>query len=754
MAQPTKLVLVDGSWLVFRAYFALPGNLSTATGLHTNAIFGFANTFRKLFAGRKPELGAVVFDAPGRTFRDEKFPEYKATRPTMAPELREQLPWIDRVVEANNFRLLRKEGFEADDVVGTLARLGAERGMEVLIVAGDKDFAQLVGPNVRMFDPMRDVTYDADLVQKKWGVPPSQIIDLLALMGDDIDNIPGVAGIGQKGAADLLQKHGSLEGIYAHLSELKGRQKTALEESREIARVSKELATIDRHVPLDVELDALRIEVPDPAILNTLYRELEFYSLLSAEQAAEGHSAAEGRAARILEDASAIEEALGRAKAEGPVVLLPVFDLPSPVTGKLCGLAFVAGNEPLYVPYPLPSGERVACRDFLEDASIAKVAHDAKQLRVALARHGITLRGVTFDTRLASFLIDPVKLIPHEIEQLSKEYLQRMLPPVKQFTGSGQSEKRWSELPAETAARWAGTVVAAIAELHPMVAARLAKEGHEEQLARDLELSDVLAEMEIAGILVDKDDLRRIGEELTARKSEIEQRVYALAGREFNIGSTKQLGQVLFDELKLPVIKRTKTGYSTDSEVLERLAPKHEIAKLLVEQRMLAKLLNTYIDVLTAAVNPETGRVHATFQQTVGVSGRIISTDPDLQRTPVRTAEGKRIRKAFVAPPGTRMIAADWSQIELRVLAHFSRDPGLLEAFEKNVDVHRRTASQLFHCTPEEVTGEQRNVGKTVNFATIYGQGATALGQILGVPRKEAQQYIDGYFAAYAGVRA
>lgn len=761
MAKAERLVLVDGSWLIYRAFFAIPANLQTKTGLPTNAIFGFATMFRKLFSGRMPERGAVVFDSPAATFRELKYPQYKAQRPSMPGELAQQLPVIDRLVATHRFPLLRQPGYEADDIIATLARRGVEAGLEVVIVAGDKDLAQMVGDGIRMQDTMRDVTYDAELVRKKWGVPPARIPDLLALMGDTVDNIPGVPGIGQKGAAGLLEKYGSLDGVYEHLDELKGKQKAALEEHREAVKLWRHLATVDDRAELVVGVDDLRLTPPDPRELDALYRELEFFSLLTG-----GGDAKVGDAPDIEVEVPTTVEA-ARAAIDGlpagqAVAVVPLFEPPARVHhAHLVGVALAtAGRKPLYLAFrgvgeTLGDGAIELLRGLLGDTSRPKYVHDVKQLAILAWRHGLRLGGELLDTMVASFLVDPVKCIPHGLDQVAREYVQRSIPAVTTLLKSGKSARPPSAVEVGAAAGYAAQLADVVLALGPVLQRRLGEAGqaaHYEAVERPL--AYVLARMELAGIRVDRDDLARMGEEFHRRKAEIEARIYALAGHEFNIGSTKQLADVLFEELKLPVIKKNKTGYSTDAEVLERLAPKHEIAREILAQRELAKLINTYTDVLRDAIAPETGRIHATFQQTVGVSGRLISTDPDLQRTPVRTPEGQRIRRAFVAPEGRRIISADWSQIELRVLAHFSKDPRLVEAFRDKLDLHRRTAALLFRVAPEAVTKEQRNVGKTVNFATIYGQGATALGQILGIARKEAQSYIEQYFEYYAGVRA
>jgi DNA polymerase-1 len=752
VSQADKLVLVDGSAMAYRAFYAIPGNLSTSDGVPTNATFGFATMFRKLFSGRKPAYGAVIFDPPGPTFRDQRYAEYKADRAPMPDPLRVQLPWIRRVVEGFNFPQHTVEGFEADDVIGTLVDAARARGMEVLIVSGDKDFAQLIDDDVRMFDPMRDVTYDPELVRKKWGVPPHRFVDLLALLGDKIDNIPGVPGIGTKTAASLLQTYGDLESILAHVDQLKGRPRTALSEHADDARLSQELATIKRDVPLPFSLDDLRLDTPDPTHLNRLFRELEFYSLLddSERQAAEVDD--HGTQYVVLAPAAAQERLL---RAEGPVAIEPLVGPENPVLADLVGLAFSDGpGAAFYVPCP-PDEMPSPLAEWMADPDAPKLAHNTKHLLLLGLARGVDVQGVVGDTMLGSFLIDPNKIIPHRLDQISKEFLQRTLRPLKRLLGSGQSEIHPRSAPVDDARDHACHRADAIRSAWDRIGPQLDELKQTEQLLeRDLPLARVLARMEHHGILVDRDDLRAMGEEFKQRLSELEARAHSIAGRSFNLASTKQLSQVLFEELQLPVIKKTKTGYSTNSEVLERLAKDHEIAVVLLEWRKLSKLITTYTNVLYEAVQERTGRIHADFQQTASQTGRLISTEPDLQRTPIRTPEGKRIRRAFVAPPGWRVLSADWSQIELRILAHVSQDPLLLDSFRSGVDVHRRTAGELFDVDPDSVTAQQRGVGKTVNFATIYGQGATALGQILDVPRKEAQSIIERYFEAYAGVRA
>ncbi len=753
-----RVILIDGTAIIFRAFFAIPSSFSTADGTPTNATYGFALMFRKLLAGKKADFGAVIFDAPGATFRDERFADYKAQRPPMRSEMRVQIPWIHRVVEAHDYPLLSVSGYEADDVIGTLTREAVEAGHEVHIISGDKDFAQLVGPQVRMVDTVKDVAYDAELVRKKWGVSPEKFVDFLALTGDSADNIPGVKGIGPKTAKKLLERFGDLDGVLAGTAELKGKQKENLETFADDARLSRELATIDQRVPLEVTLDDLALGEVETAKVDAIYQELEFFSLLS-EQGANQH-AADGDFGLFADVTEARAYLTDCKEGHELVAVLPVITGPMPALGHLAGMAFARvsdeGKVARYLPVHNTEDDDAALAlvaEVMGDATFRKVGHDIRDLFCVLDGAGLTLAGVVGDTRLGSFLIDPTRDIPHRLDQLSRSWLHRTLPAEKELIGSGKQQVAVETVPHDKVAAHQCQLVSAVAEMWPTVAETLAEEGQAENL-RDLSLpmAWVLGRMQRVGVRIDADILQRLGTEFEERKASVESAIYEMAGREFNIGSTKQLGAVLFDEMGLPVIKRTKTGYSTAADVLQKLAPKHPIAARIVEQRALAKLINTYTRVLREAI-AEDGRVHCTFQQTAGASGRLITTNPDIQRTPIRTGDGKRIREAFVPRDGWRMLSADWSQVELRILAHVTQDPVLLDSYQRGVDIHRRTASELFDISPEEVDGEQRNVGKTVNFATIYGQGATALAQSLGIGRADAKRYIERYFEVYAGVR-
>ncbi|KAK4045162.1 hypothetical protein OUZ56_032570 [Daphnia magna] len=717
--------------------------------------------FTKLFSGKRPTLGAVIFDPPGPTVRDAKYAESKAQRPPMPKELAQQLPLIDSLVRAYNYPMLRVPGLEADDVIATLAEAAVLVGHEVVIVSSDKDFAQLVRDSdasdrasrgsCKMHDSLRDVLFDAELVRKKWGVAPSQMVDLQALVGDAADNVPGVAGIGQKGAGQLLEEHGTLEEIFAKLASdpgsFKPRTRTSLEAGIDAARLSRELVLLDRHAALPVALADLTIPEPDPRVVNDALKALEFYSLLSHQEtaAAKAEQRAEGRSEFLqFAEIDALKDHLAATPTGQPTALLGVWEGRARA-GHLVGLgvcvAVPEDGATAATPLWVPARQIEALRGWLEDADAPKIVHDGRQLALALRdfSQGITLRGVEFDTQLASFLVDPNLLINehHELHAVVKEYLHRTLPALKDLTGGGKAQKSLETLEESSLAQLVAEHAQAVRALEPILRPLLVERAQGE-VYRDVELplGPILAQMEYDGIGVDLQELARIGDELVAQRSALTTVIHGLAGRSFNIGSPKQLGDVLFEELKLPIVKRTKSGYSTDAEVLEKLAPKplsrlgnadpktHPIATEILRYRLVDKLINTYTDVLQRSVDPRTGRVHCTFQQTVGVTGRLITTDPDLQRTPVKTDEGKRIRDAFVAQPladgtATCIVDADWSQIELRLLAHLSGDPLLVDAFVNHADVH----------------------------------GATALGQLLGVSRKEASDYIAGYFAAYAGVK-
>jgi DNA polymerase-1 len=757
-----RVALIDGAGLAWRAFYAMPGNLATTAGIRTGAAYGFAQMFRKLLAGRTPTLGAVIFDGPrNRESRLLIDPTYKANRGPTPPELREQLPLIERLIRAHNYPILRIPGVEADDVIATLCRQAVAAGHEVWVVSGDKDFAQLVTDRVRLFDATKEVLYDANLVRVKWGVTPEKFADRLALLGDPVDHVPGLPGIGPKTAAELLEHWGSVDAILANTAALKPKIGAVIEAHRAQLERNLALTRLDDAVPLPVGIEGLPIPPTDPAELNAVYRELEFFSLLSAEEVADVGARGEWFACDTPETAAAAIAA--ELAGPRPVALHVLVELtsrlgPPPAgppgeahhVGEIAGIA-VSPHPGRALWFP---GWQVL-RPWLEDASRPKIVHQARTAIGALGRHGVALRGVVGDPALASYLLDPSGHPPHHLEQIARVVLHTGVQPLKGVIGSGRGYLRFEQLPPGRAGAYACHLADVAGAAWAALSPQLALAGLDGLYAEvDLPLADTLARMERIGIKVDPLRLATMERTFEEEKRRVAEQIHQLAGREFNVGSLKQLGQVLFEELKLPVLKKTKTGYSTDSETLEKLRPKHEIIDLVLRWRTLAKLIDTYTTVLSRAIDPRDGRVHTSFQQTVAVSGRLITTEPDLQRTPVRTGEFRQIREAFVAEPGWLLVSADWSQIELRVLAHVSQDPHLLAAYTAGRDVHRETAAELFGIPADRVTRPQRDVGKTVNFATLYGQGATALALQLGIPRKQAKEYIDRFFAHYEGVAA
>ena len=758
-----RIVLVDGTGLLYRAFHAIPTNLKTTTGLPTNAVFGFARMFRKVLAGRRPAMGAVVFDAPGRTERRDAFEGYKRGRPPMPDTLVQQLPHVDRLVAAHNFPVVRVPGVEADDVLATLCRQGVEAGHDVWIVSGDKDVAQLVSEHVRWYDPTKELLYDADRVYRRFGVAPERFCDWIGLAGDAVDGIPGVPGVGDKSASELLGAHGSLHAILraaeaGTLGDVHRKVAQRLVSHADQARQSRDLAVLRTDVAVEVGLEDLQLTFPTPEQLDAVYLDLEFFSLVSP--AAQRQANAPDALAYFVVDSAQMAQAAIQHEGQGPdpVAVHVLVELPDAKRGALVGIALSPSlGRGLYFPFAGPGThlgpEGLAwLRPWLEDPARPKIVYDAKEAMVALGRAGVTLRGVIGDPGLASYLVDPTKHLPHRLAQIAREYLHVGLQPIKGVIGTGRNRKEFVDLTVDRAGAWACHNADAAGAAWRTLAPRLTSEGqgrnHDEV---DLPLSSVLARMERTGIRADPRVLEDAGTRLKAERRALKASIVELAGRTFNPGSHKQLGTVLFEELGLPVRKRTKTGYAVDAEVLHALREAHPIVSEVLRWRTVDKLIHTYTDVLLGAI-AEDGRIHPCYQQTVSASGRIITTEPDLQRTPVRTPEFRQLREAFIASEGHQLVSADWSQVELRLLAHHSRDPALVDAFVRGDDVHRLTAGALFGVDPNHVTPAQREVGKTVNFATIYGQGPTALARQLEVPTKTARAHIQRFFDRYAGV--
>ncbi len=779
-----SLYIVDAMNFLFRAFHALPP-LTTTQGVQTGAIYGLCQMILRIEREQRPTHLCVVYDAPGGNFRHQIFPEYKAHRPPMPPELAGQLAMVRRVVEAFGLTQLEVSGFEADDIIATLAKLAAAAGMEVVICSSDKDLLQLCDGNVAVLDTMKNRRLGPAEVKEKFGVEPAQVGDVLALMGDSIDNVPGVPGIGPKTASELINRFGSLEALLAGAHEIKGKRGVSIVEATPAIRLTRELVRLREDVPLPKTLEELHRIDPDKEQLRGLFRELEFSRLvdqLSPSGAAAIAPHAEEPLAPapvpealpeapppppvpIVADAAALAVLIGQIEAAGELGLSGLYDGDSSVRADLVGLGFALPDGtraylPLchrYLGAPACLAENAALAalaPLLTSTAIRKHVHDGKTLSVLLRQRGITLAGVASDSMLAAYILDASRT-RYELEVVAAT--EGVGRPAGRGTwmGTGASARPGADLSVEEVGARLGAEAAAALALAAPHGAKLVAAGLE-ALYRTMELplADVLAKIESRGIALDTDKLREIGVEVGGSLAALEAEIHALAGGPFNIASNKQLAEVLFGKLGLPVGRRTKTGPSTDADTLEELASIHPVPAKIVDYRTLAKLKGTYIDALPALVNPTTGRLHTSFNQAVAATGRLSSSNPNLQNIPIRTELGRRIREAFVAKPGHLLVSADYSQIELRILAHFSQDPAFLDAFRSGQDIHLRTAAEVFGVPPESVTAEHRRIAKAINFGLVFGQSDFGLAQVLRIPRAQARLYIESYFTRYAGVRA
>ncbi len=763
------LLLFDGNNLFYRSFFAIPP-LATRAGLPTNAVLGFTNVLRKVLTDEPHDFAAVTFDAGGRTPRHERFPAYKANRPPTPDTLKQQTPYTRRLCAALGLPVLETPGIEADDLIGTLARRAVEEGCRVLIVSSDKDLLQLVNEVVTVIHPVKYERLDPEAVRSKFGVPPEQVTDVLALMGDSIDNIPGVPGIGEKGASKLVSEYGSLESLLERAHEVRNkRQREALEQHGEGARLSKELVTIATDLELDVGLEDLRYHGPDREAARRLFEELEFTSIVKDYMPPQ--EAVDLSASFLpLESPADLDRFLARARERKRLSLW--LDLSDPERGGFfdpwgsrllgVGLAVEAG-EGVYATADarIPEAlliERLA--PLLADASLSKTGHALKRAVTFFGARGMAFPGIGFDTEIASYVLNPSRR-SQELSDLVLEFLQKplsaesepaqaqgVLPGIAPPSESAASKASKGRLAAERAER--------MLRLSERMESRL-KEDELERVYRELELPliEVLAAMELAGIAIDRGEFEKMSVELGAELQRLTTEIYELAGVEFNINSPRQLGEILFDKMNLPSFKKTEKqrAASTRVDVLEELAASFPLPKKVLEYRSLSKLKGTYVDTLPSLVHPRTGRLHTTFHQTVAATGRLSSSDPNLQNIPIRTDLARRLRRAFVAPPGTKLLSADYSQIELRVLAHLSRDPALIEAFRAGEDIHDRTAKQVFGASSGLSDSEKRRRAKIINFSIIYGKTAFTLGKEFGVPTREAQAFIDAYLDRYPKVR-
>lgn len=775
------LILIDGSSYLFRAYHALPP-LTNSKGLNTGAAKGVVGMVRRLVADYPGDQVVVVFDAKGPTFRNEIYAEYKANRPPMPEELREQIEPIHAMIRAMGLPLVCVSGVEADDVIGTLALQAAARQQSVLISTGDKDMAQLVGDHVTLINTMTNTTMDHDGVVEKFGVPPELIIDLLALQGDKVDNIPGVAGVGEKTALALLQNLGGLNDIYADLSRVadlpvRGAQKLGarLAEHRESAELSYRLATIKTDCALELSTDDLLAKAPDAAGLTQWYKELEFKGWLS-EALTDGEVDSPNESSPVepppppldvitVFKASQLDDWIQAIEAA------PLFAFDTETTSlnymqaEIVGVSVaVATDRAAYIPlaHDYPGAPEQLDRDtvlgrlrpLLEDSKRLKVGQNLKYDANVLANYGITLRGIAHDSMLQSYVLDAVGS-RHDMDTLALKYLGQKTTHFEEVAGKGAKQITFNAVAIEQAAPYAAEDAAVTLKLHETLWPKLESDACLSKLYRTIELPlvPILSRIERNGARVDRQRLADQSHELSERMATLEQSAHDLAGQSFNLGSPKQLGEILFQKLELPVLKKTPKGApSTAEEVLAELALDYPLPAVLMEYRSLSKLRSTYTDRLPEMIDPGTGRVHTSYHQAVTATGRLSSSDPNLQNIPIRTEEGRRIRQAFCAPTGRSIVAADYSQIELRIMAHLSQDQGLLGAFAANLDVHSATAAEVFGVSLEDVTTDQRREAKAINFGLIYGMSAFGLARQLRLGRHEAQTYIDRYFERYPGV--
>ena len=761
--QQETVYLVDGSSYIHRAYHAIR-NLANSKGFPTNAIFGFVKMLLKLVSEEKPTYLAVIFDTEGPTFRHALYEAYKATRPPMPEDLAMQIPHIKAILKGLSVPAIEKEGFEADDVIGTLARRAEEADFKVVVVTGDKDFRQIISPRTSLWDTMKDKSTDYNSLVEAYGLKPEQFIDLMGLSGDTSDNIPGVPGVGEKTAADLLRQFGTLESIYDNLDAIKKRRlRENLEAAFEEAVLSKKLVTIDCFVPLDERIEALQVGEPDRQELSRIFREMEFRELW--EQFAQREERAENDY-RLCFSPEVLRSDLARIKKEGRVSVDTETTSQDPHRAELVGVSFSWENH--QATY-LPLGHRYLgapsqldlhtalemMKEVLQDGSIKKIGQNIKYDALVLRRYGIELKGIHFDTMVASYVLNP-SLRQHNLDNLAQHFLGHKMISYSEVVGKGKGAVNFSEVEVETAMAYSCEDADITLRLTDIMEKKLRSDMNQDLFYElEMKLIPVLMNMEWQGIKIDVPFFKDMSKRFSGQLRAIEREIYTEAGMEFNINSPQQLGFVLFEKLQLPVQKRTtKTkAYSTDVKVLNKLASlPHKIPKLLLRYRTLSKLKSTYLDALVKMVDSSTGRIHTTFNQTVAATGRLSSSDPNLQNIPVRGEEGREIRKGFIAEDGHVLISADYSQVELRVFAHYSGDPAFLEAFTEGKDIHVRTASEILGLPAHGVTPDMRRIAKAINFGIIYGMGPQKLSEELGIDLKMAKDYIATYYERYQGV--
>lgn len=759
--QPQRLFLIDGSSYIYRAYFAIR-HLSNSKGMATNAIYGFTKMLLKVMRDSKPDKLAVIFDSKGPTFRKEIYPEYKANRSAMPEDLVTQIPYIKKIVEALNLPGVELPGYEADDVIATLAKKFADMGDEVVVVTGDKDLMQIVNDHVTLLDTMKDKTYGPKDVVERFG-GADKVIEVQALAGDSSDNVPGVPGIGEKTAKMLIDEYGDIETLLANLDQLKGKRRESLENFADQARLSRQLVTLVNDLDLDVDDDMFALSEPDGEALSALFKECEFHQL-AKEFAGAVETESASADYRCVLDEDELQRMLDALKESERFAFDTETTGLNPMLADLVGLSFAVTPETgwylpvthhyLGVPEQLPLKKILeAIRPFLSSSDHLKIAQNLKYDLLILSRAGIDVTPPFYDTMLASYLANPAAR-SHGLDSMAAELLNYQTISYSEMVGSGKEQIGFDEVEVEKATVYAAEdadiTLRLYEKLQPMVI-----EQEQESLLNDVELAlvPILADMEKTGIRIAPDFLGGLSKDMEDKLGLVEARIHELANESFNIGSPKQLGEVLFEKLGLPKGKKTKTGWSTDVEVLKKLAEDHEIAEKILEYRSLMKLKGTYTDALPKLIHPETGRIHTSFNQAVTATGRLSSSDPNLQNIPIRTEEGRRIREGFIPSEGCVLLSADYSQVELRILAHMADEPALKEAFSQGEDIHRRTASEVLGLFPEMVTDEQRRRAKAINFGVVYGISAFGLAKQLNINRREAQQFIDKYFERYPKIQ-
>ncbi|HXI04279.1 MAG TPA: DNA polymerase I [Candidatus Saccharimonadales bacterium] len=763
------LYLVDGTYNIFRAYHATPP-LATSAGLPTNAVYAFTTMLRKLLADERPSYLAVAFDTEKPTFRHEAFEEYKAHRPPPPDDLVPQFEYVRKVCEVLRVAVVDRDGWEADDVIATLAEKATAEGHEAVIVTADKDLFQLVRPGVKILNPHKgDLLMDAEKVEEVFGVAPGRVVEVLALMGDASDNVPGVPGIGEKGAREIVRRFGTIEEAvkgseedFAALGRMGKRYFKNLRENLGLARKCRDLVTVRRDAPVELDLALMKVREPDRRAAYDLFTQLEFERLLD-------HYAPEGEGQPITETITSIAElarVLKEARDRGLLSIDTETTSPDPMRAALVGVSLCStagsaayvpvGHAYIGAPAQLATEEVVgALKPLLEDAALPKVGQNIKYDLIVLARHGSGMEGIGFDTMIASYLVDPSRR-QHNMDVLARDYLGYKTITYEEIAGSGAKQVTLDGVDVETVARYAGEDAEVALRLRDVLAEKLRERELDELFeSMELPLIPVLARMEMAGVKVDTDFLASMSKDMQKDLARLESEIHELAGVEFNINSPKQLADILFGKLEMKSRRKTakSKAMSTSQEVLEQLAEQHPLPRKVLDYRSLAKLKGTYVDALPQLVNPETGRVHTSFNQAVAATGRLSSTDPNLQNIPARTELGRRIRGAFVPEKGCLFLSADYSQVELRLLAHMADDPDMQDAFRRGEDIHRRTAAQIFGVIPELVTDDMRRQAKTINFGVLYGMGPVRLARELSIPRKQATEFIEQYFARFPRVK-